>query len=313
MSRTDSKKHEEPRGRKITRREAVEAARRFRLTYDGGRQVVRFSFGQRVEHLVLMVSVAMLAVTGLVQSYYSSSAGIWLLKAAGGIDSVRQVHRAFVFLLAGLIVYHVGRFLDQLFVHSQAGKMWFERRDLRDFMQTLKLDLGLAKTAPRFDRYNFEQKVDYWALAVGLLVTGLSGLIQMFPLFFTRFMPGWVIPAARSIHHWQAILIVLGVATWHLYHTVLKKFNTSIFGGTLSVEEMNADHPLEMVYLERAAAAVNSSEWPVFIDLSTEEQPAAEAELPAETAAAPEPEAAPEEPVRAAPEIALSASGENQA
>ena len=319
MSRTDSRQTEPAHGRSVTRREAVNAARRFRLNYDGSRQVVRFSFGQRVEHLVLTVSVVVLAVTGLAQSYYSSTAGIWLLRAMGGIDSARQVHRSFAFLLAALVVYHLVRFLDQLFVHSQPGKIWFERADLRDFVQTLKLDLGLAKSAPRFDRYNFEQKTDYWALVLGLLVIGLSGLIQLFPLFFTRFVPGWVIPAARLIHHWQAILIVLGVATWHLYHTVLKKFNPSIFGGTLSMEEMQAEHPLELIYLERAAAVVNSTEWPVHIDLPTEEQPPVqvqgEAAPAAEPASAEEPETEPvvKEPAVPAQGVALSASGENQA
>jgi hypothetical protein len=93
--------------------------------------------------------------------------------------------------------------------------------------------------------------VDYWALVIGILIIGMSGVVQLFPLFFTQILPGWVIPVVRAIHRWQSILIVLWVLIWHLYHTVIKK-QLSMFNGVMSMERC-AGTPLDSDILTPAS------------------------------------------------------------
>jgi len=42
-----------------------------------------------------------------------------------------------------------------------------------------------------------------------------------------------------------AVLAVLAILTWHMYHTVVKESNQSIFTGVMSEEEMEELHTLE--------------------------------------------------------------------
>ena len=264
-------KAEKHMGRFITRSEAIEAASRLRVAPDGSRYVIRFFLTQRVEYLILLVSFTMLGITGLSQTFYDTMIGDYILNLFGGIDSIRQVHRVFSFLLGVQSIYHVWMFLFNPVAYRQISKFWPDWSDLEHFFQTIKLNLGLSQQRPRFDRYTFEEKVDYWALVLGTVIMGVTGLMQWFPMLVTEFLPGWAIPAARALHKWQAILTALAILTWHFYHVVLKTFNTSIFTGIMTIKEMKEEHPAELLYLERAAAVAGSKKWPVFIDLQFEE------------------------------------------
>jgi cytochrome b subunit of formate dehydrogenase len=253
--------------RYIKRREALDAANRLRTSADGRRYVIRFSEGQRAEHLLLLVAFTMLAVTGLAQTYYDTAFGQFILSALGGITGTRQAHHFFAFLFGAQSIYHVALFVYELFVYQRISKIWPEWSDVTGLIQMLKLNLGLTRQAPRFDRFNFEEKAEYWALIWGTAIMGATGLMQWFPIQLTEYLPGWAIPVARAFHRWEAILAVLAIVTWHSYHAVLKKLNFSIFTGLMTVEEMEEEHPLELVYLEKAVAALRVNMWPALIEI----------------------------------------------
>ncbi len=257
--------------RVIRYRDALEAASRLRISSDGKRYVVRFTRGQRVEHLVLLFSFTTLAVTGLAQTFYTSPIGNFILTSLGGIDSARVIHHmaAFVFIIQSL--YHVALFINELFVYHRITRMIPDLKDFTDLIAMLKFNLGLSKQHPHFDRYNFEEKAEYWALVWGTLIMGATGLMQWFPLQVTQVLPGWVIPVGRALHKWEAILAVLAILTWHFYHTMIKTRNFSIFTGKMTIKQMEEEHPVELAYLEKAAAAVTSRTWPVVIQFPLEE------------------------------------------
>ena len=257
--------------RTIYYRDAVDAGKRLRVSSIGRRYVIRFSLGQRIEHFVLIFSFTVLAITGLAQSYYNTLPGGFILSLFGGIDASRQVHHVASFFLGILALYHVAIFVDGAFVHGRFGKMLPAWSDVTDAIQTIKFSLGLASRRPHFDRYSFEEKVDYWALVLGTIIMGVTGIIQMFPAQLTLFLPaGWVIPVSRTLHFWQAILMVFAVLIWHSYHAVIKKKNLSIFNGNMTVEEMKEEHPLELAYLEQASAAIENKRWPLEIEIQLE-------------------------------------------
>jgi hypothetical protein len=119
---------------------------------------------------------------------------------------------------------------------------------------------------------------------------GMTGLMQWFPVAATYYLPGGTIPVARAFHKWEAILAVLAILTWHMYHTVIKKLNTSIFTGVMTIEDMEEEHPQELAYLEAASAAVDNRSWPVLIEVPLEEEKEPEpVSPPAEETKVPEP------------------------
>lgn len=260
--------------RYIYYRDAVDAVKRLRVAADGTQYVVRFSPGQRIEHLVLILSFTTLAITGLSQSFYTNPVGNFILSLLGGIESIRRVHHIAAFVFGIQSLYHVAVFIDEAFVHRHISKMFPAWSDVTDAIQMIKFNLGLAKHHPRFDRYNFEEKAEYWALVWGTIAMGVTGIIQWFPAQLTEILPaGWIIPVGRALHRWEAILAVLAILTWHFYHSVIKTLNLSIFNGNMSIEQMEEEHPLELAYLQQAAAAINNKLWPVEIEIPLDHLP----------------------------------------
>jgi cytochrome b subunit of formate dehydrogenase len=234
-------------------RSARALAERIQVQPDGSRAFVRFSRGERTEHVILMVSFGTLAVTGLLQTFSELVPIAWLIELVGGIDAIRVVHRLAALVSAVQSFYHVWRILETWFVKRQRGGMWPYLRDARNLVQMIMFNVGLAQERPQFDRFTIEEKLEYWALIWGQLVMGITGFIMWFPLVITAFLPGVVFPVARAVHRWEAILAALAILTWHMYHGCIKDGNRSIFTGLMSEEEMQHVHPLEYQRILAAA------------------------------------------------------------
>ncbi len=77
-----------------------------------------------------------------------------------------------------------------------------------------------------------------------------SGLILWFPVQVSKFLPGIIIQIAYVAHSDEAMLALLAIIIWHFYNV---HFNPRIwpankvwFQGTLTEEEMEHEHPLEL-------------------------------------------------------------------
>ncbi|MEW5960599.1 MAG: cytochrome b/b6 domain-containing protein [Chloroflexota bacterium] len=220
-------------------------AARLQTLPDGSHLFVRFSRAQCLEHQILMVTFTLLTVTGLLQRYSQFSLIGLIINVLGNIDTFRTLHHltAMVFILE--TVYHGLQILALWFVKRERGGMWPYLRDFRDLVQMVSFNLGLAKERPEFDRFSIEEKLEYWALLWGTPLMILTGLVMWFPTIVTSVLPGDAIPISRAIHGWEAILAALAILTWHMYHTILKERNHSIFTGVMTEREMQHLHPLE--------------------------------------------------------------------
>jgi formate dehydrogenase gamma subunit len=249
------------RARRI--RAARELDSRLELGPGGNRRFLRFNRSQRFEHQLLIITFTALAITGLLQRYSSSLAAGWIINSIfGGIDTLRTLHHfgAVAFILEG--VYHVAQLLMVWFVKREIGGMWPRWKDFTDLIDMIGFNLGLAHKRPEHDRYSVEEKIEYWALLWGSLIMILTGLIQWFPTQITLVLPGDSVPVSRSIHGWEAVLATLSILIWHLYHTVIKERNKSIFTGYMSEAEMRESHPLEYRRILAAHAFLQTLEMP---------------------------------------------------
>ncbi len=235
--------------RRVSRRQLIEAAARLQRGVDGELYVIRFSPAQRVEHLLLIASFTMLALTGLAQRYAATSLGTLLLRLLGGIETSRQIHHIFALLFFLESVYHLLVFVYDVFVKRQRSEILPNREDLKQLGEMLRYNLGKSDKHPHFGRYTFEEKMEYWALVWGALVMGITGAMQWFPTLVARWLPGSVIPIARAIHGWEAVLAVATIAVWHTYHVLIKTRNTSMFTGKLSIAQMEEEHPAELEFI----------------------------------------------------------------
>lgn len=207
---------------------------------------LRFTVSDRLEHLAQMITFVPLAVTGLVQRYSGSGVSQGIIEALGGIEAVRIIHRVFAAILMVAVVYHVGAIGYRRYVLGLPRSMGLGRADMRAAGQSLLFNLGRRRSRPAQGRYTFEEKIEYWSLVWGTALMVITGFLLWNPVASATLLPGSFIPAAKAAHGAEAVLALLAVIVWHIYHVHIRRFNESMFTGYLPMEEMAADHPLEL-------------------------------------------------------------------
>ena len=215
---------------------------------------LRFDLLARLEHVVLLVSFTLLGATGLPQKF----SGGWLAEAVikffGGIEMTRTIHHINAIVMILLAIYHAVAVGYRIFVLRRRLTMLPMPSDFSEWWQDTRHKLGLIKAPAKFGRYNYGEKMEYWAMMWGTLVMGLTGLILWNPISTARLIPGEWIPAAKAAHGAEAILAVLAIIIWHFYNVHIKMFNKSMFTGRLSEEEMAHEHGRELEAIARGTA-----------------------------------------------------------
>ena len=214
----------------------------------------RFTVPQRIEHLVLLTSFTVLGLTGLVQKYGLNSLSERLIGVLGGIQTTRVIHRTAAIVFALLTVYHAIVLAYKFFVRRVQMTMMPVPKDLADALNSILHGLCLRKDPPKMPRYNFAEKLEYWALIWGGLIMLLTGFMLWNPLITTLFLPGQFIPAAKAAHGGEAVLAVLAIIVWHFYNVHIRMFNKSMFTGKLTRHQMEEEHSLEWNDLEAGKA-----------------------------------------------------------
>ena len=227
--------------------------------------VRRFSVNQRLQHLVVMVTFTVLALTGVPQRFSDFGASQWMIENLGGIHAVRLIHRTsgIVFVIAAL--YHLGFLFRHIILQGRPMTMMVTVRDFLEAIQALRYDLGLSQRHPKFGRFDFRQKFEYWGMLFGGAVISLSGLILMYPTWATKFLPGQLIPVAKTAHGYEGLMALAVIVIWHLYgaHFGPDRFpaDTAIFTGKITRERMRKEHSLEyQELLDAETEAAASSE-----------------------------------------------------
>jgi cytochrome b subunit of formate dehydrogenase len=228
-------------------------ASRVQVQADGSRRFVRFSQTEILEHWVLLISFLALGATGLLQLMAGwGLVARFINSVIGGLSSVQTIHQVSAIVFIALSLFHAGRILYIWIVKRESGSMKPRFQDGSDLRDTIRYNLGKMKARPFFGRFTIEEKLGYWALLLFAIIMILTGLIQWFPTVATWLFPGWVIPISRTMHQSTALLAIVAVLTWHLYYTVFRERNGSIFTGLMSQQAMQENHILE--YEEIVAA-----------------------------------------------------------
>jgi len=201
-----------------------------------------------------MMTFSVLVITGLSQKFYTLDVSWWLILHLGGIDTVRLVHRytGVVFSLA--VAAHVLIAILGLSVKKWQPSMVITKNDFLNAAHNIRYYLGKEPYPAAGDRYSYTQKFEYWGILTGGFLMIATGAALWKPLFFTRFMTGEIIPAAKVLHTNEALVIFLIIALWHIYNAVFSPevfpLNMSIFTGSISRERMIHEHILELARIE---------------------------------------------------------------
>jgi len=226
------------------------AIRRHELEY------VRFRPLHRALHACMIVSFITLALTGLSLKFSYTGWASRLSHLFGGFQTAGFIHRTAAFLMFTAFAAHLVDLVRMKRIQKRSWKdllfgedtMLPTRQDLREFIGTMKWFVG-AGPRPRYGRWTYWEKFDYFAVFWGIFVIGCTGLTLWFPILFTRILPGWFLNVATIIHSDESLLATGFIFTIHFFNTHLRpeKFpmDTTIFTGHMPLAELRRDKPRE--------------------------------------------------------------------
>lgn len=214
----------------------------------------RFSLGQRYLHGVVMATFIGLALTGMTLRFGHTAWADAFARAVGGFRAILFFHKFCAVLLTLAFLMHLGDVSYRGLVKRQKGIFWGPNsmvpgpRDFKDLFDHLRWFLWLGPR-PRFDRFAYWEKFDYWAVFWGMAIIGVSGYAMWFAPFVAKFVPGSWLNIALLIHGEEALLAVWFIFAIHFFNTHLRPdsfpMDLVIFTGRETEKELKEKHPAE--------------------------------------------------------------------
>jgi len=223
--------------------------RRKEKHHEEGETFERFNRNFRFQHMVMFSSVIILIITGMPIKFPDFILSRFFINLWGGINNSTLVHRIGALMLVYFMVHHL--FYS---IFSRDGRRDFVLlipmpKDLRDAVQNIRYFLGKAKERPKFGRFSYIEKFDYWAVYWGCIIMIGSGAFLWGESIVLKYLPKFALDIAHEMHSDEALLATLAIVIWHFYNV---HFNPDRFPGTLmwwhgriSEHEIKEEHPLE--------------------------------------------------------------------
>ena len=222
-------------------------------------EIQRFTSWQVIQHALWALAFTTLLVTGLALKYpgnFLSQAVIGLI----GMSLRASLHR-----LAALLYITVGsvHVVYYLLVDKGPKTIIPNRKDGSDIVQDIKYHLRMTKDAPKYGRYSWVEKFDYWAGAAGTFLIVGTGLaiwtsyagVAGFGITLLSGLPLQVYNWMRQVHGYEAILAGSVIIVLHLYMTVWRPgtfpLAKQIWTGKMPRHHYEHEHALELEEMEK--------------------------------------------------------------
>ena len=214
----------------------------------------RFPIGWRVAHLAFALITMTLVLTGTSALFSQTAWAPVVAGLLGGAKGLAYIHRIAATMFVGIFFIHFVYVMQSLL--RDKNFRWFgpdslipNWKDLADCIGMFKWFLGKGPK-PRFERWAYYEKFDYWAVFWGVSIIGCSGLMLAFPTVTAKYLPGWVFNIATVVHGEEAFLAAVFLFTVHFFNNhfrpdKLPPPDIVMFTGTQSLEEFRADHPAQ--------------------------------------------------------------------
>lgn len=229
---------------------------------NGKTAIRRFSTLDRINHALVAITFFGLTATGIPLVFAHQNWAVVMMDMFGGVHVAGLWHRIFaVMLIINFVLHFIGLGMafrrrtvpwhQWLFGPNSLVPRW---KDIKDAGGMIRWFFRGGKH-PRFDRWTYWEKFDYWAEVGGSVIIGGSGLLLWFPVLASKLFPGWIFNVAMVVHGYEALLAIGFIFTIHFFNAHLRPgifpVDEVIFTGTLSEEELELHRPEEYDRLVR--------------------------------------------------------------
>jgi len=214
--------------------------------------IKRFSRVERLFHLALMLAFLIQAGTGFSRLFIATAFGRQLTSLFGGYETAYAIHQLTGVVMVVGFLGHIGYLLSRVDRRdpvesiigpdsivpnpTDAGHLW------RKIRWTVGID-----SLPKLDRWAYWEKFDYWAVFWGMPLLAATGLMLMYPMMTSRYLPGWSLNIAAFLHRAEAILAISYIFIVHFFIGHLRPatfpMSETMFSGTISLEEAEEEKP----------------------------------------------------------------------
>ena len=213
----------------------------------------RMNVNQRWQHLVLLSSFIVLVITGFALKFPES----WFAHTLGMGENLRSIiHR-----IAGVILIGEGLYHACYLAITHEGRRVLRDiaprpKDAFDVWVTMLYYLGLSSEKPKYGRFTYGEKAEYWALVWGTALMGLTGVMMWAKVLVGNLLARWWVDVATAIHFYEAILATLAILVWHFYQVFFDPdvypMNWAWWDGKMPVEHYHHEHELDHESLSEA-------------------------------------------------------------
>lgn len=216
------------------------------------KKYLRMSLNERVQHFLLLSSFITLVITGFALKFPES---LWVssfrkLIGESAFDLRGIIHRVASVIMVADGLYHIGYVLFNKRGKKLIKDLMFKKQDVKDIRLAIRYYFGFDKEKPKYGRFCYIEKAEYWAVIWGTIVMGITGGALWFENTFLKIISNSGMDIATAIHYYEAILASLSILVWHFYFVIYNPdvypMNKAWFTGYLTEEEMEHEHPLEL-------------------------------------------------------------------
>lgn len=229
------------------------------------RLYVRMTLNERLQHGTLAISFIILVLSGFMLRYPEAWWVVLMRDLSRHAFEWRGVaHRvaAVVMVMSGL--WHMGYLGFTARGRALFADLLPRWKDLEDMKGFFRYNLGLQAEKPRFARFSYMEKMEYWALIWGSLVMTLTGFLLWYETVTIGYFTKLGFDVSRTVHVYEAILATLAIVVWHFYWVIFNPdvypMNLSWLTGWMSEEEMASEHPLELERIQEAESRAGGAD-----------------------------------------------------
>ncbi len=211
--------------------------------------VVRMTPNETLQHWLLTVSFIVLVISGFSLRFSEAFWVQWLFGWGGGegFEFRGDIHRVAAVMFIFCCVWHV------FYLFSHRGRhalrdMILAKRDFTDIKDNSAFFLGLRPDRPRFARFSYMEKCEYWALVWGGVIMTATGILLWFDNYFVARwgLPKGVLDIGLVIHYYEAWLATLAILVWHGYSVIFSPhvypMNPAAFTGKMPKDMYAHEH-----------------------------------------------------------------------
>jgi formate dehydrogenase gamma subunit len=226
----------------------------------GHRLYLRMSSSERLQHMLLLLSFLTLVVTGFMLRFPEAWWVRGIRHLSDQVFNARSIiHRVAAVMMVAASVFHIAYIFFTPRGRELIRDLLPTLKDGQDAIAVFKYNLGLSKEKPRFGRFSYIEKSEYWALVWGTIIMAATGFIMWFDNTFIGILTKLGYDISRTIHYYEAWLATLAIVVWHFYFVMFNPdtypINLAFWKGTISEEEMEEEHPLELEEIRRREIA----------------------------------------------------------